>query len=49
MCGGGSSQTTTQSSSPPPQVQADYQGLVNRATTVANTPYTPFAVRASPH
>jgi hypothetical protein len=44
MCGGGSgSQTTTQSSSPPPQVQADYQGLVNRATTVANTPYTPYS------
>ena len=44
ICGGGgsSSQTTTQANSPPPQVQADYQGLVNRATAVANTPYTPY-------
>ena len=31
-----------QTSSPPPQVLANYQGLVNRATGVANTPYTPY-------
>ena len=44
VCGGSSSsnQTTTNSSSPPPQTLANYQGLVNRATSVANTPYTPY-------
>ena len=42
VCGGSSNQTTTNSSSPPPQTLADYQGLVNRATSVANTPYTPY-------
>ena len=39
---GGGSNTTTSSSSPPPQVLANYQGLVNRATGVANTPYTAY-------
>jgi hypothetical protein len=40
--GTGNQQTTTQASAPPPQVLANYQGLVNRATSVANTPYTPY-------
>ena len=39
---GTSNQTTSTSQSPPPQIQADYQGLINRATAVANTPYTPY-------
>ena len=41
---GGSSNanTTTNTSSPPPQTLADYQGVVNRGTAVANTPYTPY-------
>ena len=39
----GSQTTSSQSSSsPPPQVLADYQGLVNRATNTANTPYTQY-------
>jgi hypothetical protein len=39
----GSQTTTSQSSSsPPPQVMADYQGLVNRATNAANTPYQQY-------
>lgn len=33
---------TSQTSSPPPQVLANYQALVDRATNVANTPYTPY-------
>ena len=35
-------QTSTSTSSLPPQISADYQGLVNRATGVANTPYQPY-------
>jgi hypothetical protein len=35
-------QTTTTSSSPPPQVLAEYQGLVDRATNVANQPYQAY-------
>ena len=44
VCGGGgsSSQTTTNSSSPPPQTLANYQAGINRATAVANTPFTPY-------
>ena len=38
----GGSNTSTSTQSPPPQVLANYQGLVNRATGVANTPYTPY-------
>jgi len=41
--GGTTQQTSTQSSSgPPPQVLAEYQGLVDRATNVANQPYQPY-------
>ena len=40
--GSSSPQTTTSSSSPPPQVLAEYQGLVDRATTVANQPYQAY-------
>lgn len=39
---GKTTQQTTQSSSPPPQVLANYQDLVNRAQTVANTPYQSY-------
>jgi hypothetical protein len=41
--GGSTQQTSTaSSSSPPPQVMAEYQGLVDRATNVANQPYQPY-------
>ncbi len=39
---GGTTQQTSSSSGPPPQVMAEYQGLVNRATNVANQPYQPY-------
>jgi hypothetical protein len=39
---GGSTQQTSTSSGPPPQVMAEYQGLVDRATNVANQPYQPY-------
>ncbi len=39
---GGTTQQTTSSSGPPPQVMAEYQGLVDRATNVANQPYQPY-------
>jgi hypothetical protein len=40
--GSSTPQTTTTSSSPPPQVLAEYQGLVDRATNVANQPYQAY-------
>jgi hypothetical protein len=40
--GSGSTNTASSTSSPPPQVLAEYQAAVNRATGVANTPYTPY-------
>ena len=39
---GGTTQQTSSSSGPPPQVMAEYQGLVDRATNVANQPYQPY-------
>jgi len=46
ICGGGGGSgnpnTTTNQSSPPPQTLANYEAGVNRATAVANTPWTPY-------
>jgi hypothetical protein len=39
---GGTTQQTSSSSGPPPQVTAAYQGLIDRATNVANQPYQPY-------
>ena len=44
MCGGcgQTTQQTSSSSGPPPQVMGEYQGLVDRATNVANQPWQPY-------
>lgn len=42
MCGKGGTQTVTQQSNPDPQIKQAYLDLVDRATSVANTPYTPY-------